>query len=74
MGKQAAHSLVAVGADSRIAQPAEGQGEIGAVAGHALQEILCQGQIVRPRLQQTELAAEARGVRSKRVANASIGS
>ena len=49
IGKQAAHS--------RVAQPAEGQGEIGTVAGHALQEVLCQGQIVRPRLEQAELAA-----------------
>src|SRR5215831_15698344 len=62
IGKQAAHTRVAVGAGSRVAQPAEDQGEIGAVAGHALKEVLCEGQIVRPRLEQAELAAEARGV------------
>src|SRR6266699_3326093 len=41
IGKQAAYTRVAVGAGSRVAQPAEDQGEIGAVAGHALEEVLC---------------------------------
>src|SRR6202011_4961198 len=62
IGKQAAYTGVALGAGGRVAQPAEDQGEIGAVAGHALEEVLCQGQIVRPRLEQAELSAEARGV------------
>jgi hypothetical protein len=62
IGKQAAHIRVAVGAGSGVAQPAEYQGEIGAVASHALEEVLCQGQIVRPRSEQAELAAEARGI------------
>jgi hypothetical protein len=62
IGKQAAHTRVAVGAGSGVAQPAEEQGEIGAVASHALEEVLCQGQIVRPRSEQAELAAEARGI------------
>ena len=62
IGKQAAHSLVAVATISRVAQPTEGQSEIGAIAGHAIKQILCQGQIVRTGLQQTEFAAEARGI------------
>src|SRR6202011_4004925 len=62
IGKQAAYTGVALGAGGRVAQPAEDQGEIGAVAGHALEEVLCQGQIVRPRSEQAELAAEARGI------------
>src|SRR4030095_2712809 len=41
IGKQAAHTRVAVGAGSRVAQPAEDQGEIGAVVGHALEKVLC---------------------------------
>ena len=41
IGKQAAYTGVGVGAGGRVAQPAEDQGEIGAVAGHALEEVLC---------------------------------
>ena len=41
IGKQVAHSRVAVGAGSRVAEPAEDQSEIDAVAGHALEEVLC---------------------------------
>jgi len=41
IGKQVAHSRVAVGAGSRVAQPAEDQGEIDAITGHALEEVLC---------------------------------
>src|SRR5215471_18210901 len=40
IGKQVAHSRVVVGACSRVAQPAEHQGEIDAVAGHALKQVL----------------------------------
>src|ERR1700722_14165299 len=46
----------------RVAQTAEDQREIGAGEGHAAEQVLCQGQIVRPRLEQAELAAEARGI------------
>src|SRR5262249_58187531 len=62
IGKQVAHSRVVVGAGSRVAEPAEEQGEIDAVAGHALKQVLRYGQIVRPRLEQAELAAKSRGV------------
>ena len=41
IGKQAAYTGVAVGAGGSVAQPAEDQGEIGAVAGHALEEVSC---------------------------------
>src|SRR6516225_9634429 len=41
IGKQATHTRVPVEACSSVAQPAEDQGEIGAVAGHALEEVLC---------------------------------
>src|SRR5262245_60801806 len=62
IGKQAAHTRVAVGAGSRVAQPAEDQGEIGAVAGHAIEEGVWWGQIVRARLGQAELADGGGGV------------
>jgi hypothetical protein len=40
IGRQAAYTGVAVGAGSRVAQPAEDQGEIRAIAGHAVEEVL----------------------------------
>ena len=60
--KQAAHTRIALRAGRRVAQTAEDQGEISAVEGHALEQVLCQAQIVRSRLEEAELAAEARGV------------
>src|SRR5262249_840913 len=40
IGKQVGQSRVAVGARSRVAEAAEKQGVIDAVAGHALKEVL----------------------------------
>src|SRR3984893_16473108 len=60
--KQDTHTPIALRTGRRIAQTAEDRAETGAVAGHALEQVSCQGQIVRPRLEQAELAAEACGV------------
>ena len=59
IGEQCADCLVAFRSGRGIAQPAEGQGEVGAVGGHALEQILGQRRIALALGEEAKLAAQA---------------
>jgi hypothetical protein len=56
--EQAVHCRVTLRTRRGIAEPPEGQSEIGAVARHEIEKILCERQIAGLRLQQAEPAIE----------------
>ena len=64
VGEQRAYSRVAFRSCCGIAQPAEGQGEVGAVGGHALQQVFSKLRIALALREEAKLAPQA-GVASR---------
>ena len=62
IGEQAAHPRITIRAGDRRGKSPEGQGKVRTVAGHALEKVLCQGDIVLSFLEQAKLVPESAGV------------
>ena len=60
IGEEAADSRVSIRAGLSVGKSPESQCEIRPIAGHALEEILCQGEVARLLLKQAKFAPEAR--------------